>query len=85
MTVQEMAEACGKAIERESDRITFVLPGYSRGNFRRLFGRAGPKGEVIADTGTDDRPESLVAFDPISVLAYLSAKGLVQVEVKKPV
>jgi hypothetical protein len=57
-----------------------VLPGYSRGNTRRLFGRTGPAGEVVADTGTDDRPESLVAFDPLKVLAYLTAKGLVKVD-----
>lgn len=84
MTAHEMMMACKATIERGAKTLTFVLPGYSRGNTRRLFGRVGPKGEVVADTGTDQKPESLVAFDAIKVLAYLAAKGLINVQCVAP-
>lgn len=61
-----------------SSAITLVLPGQSRGDARRLAGRSGPLGEVVSDCGTDDRPEQLVAFDPVKVLAWMTARGLVR-------
>lgn len=83
MNVESLAKACAEAIGRGSHRMTLVLPGVARGNTRRLLGKSGPKGEVIADTESGGRPESLVAFDPNKVLAWLAAKGLVRVEVSK--
>lgn len=84
MNVQSLAQSCADAIGRGSKRIALVLPGYASGNTRRLCGRRGPAGEVVSDTGTDERPESLVAFDPIKVLAWMAANGLVKVEAAKP-
>lgn len=71
MTIEELRAACESAVARGSKGITLVLPGYSAGNHKRLFGRSGPLGEVVADTGDHGRPESLVCFDPGKVLAYL--------------
>lgn len=84
MNVQSLAQACADAIGRGSKTITLVLPGYASGNTKRLCGVGEPVGQVVADTGTDQRPESIVTFDPMKVLAWMAANGLVKVGAAPP-
>lgn len=79
MRVEELAKACTDALARTHGRL--VLPGLASGNTKRLFGRSGPAGEVVSDTEENGKPASIVAFDPVRVLAYLTAKGLIKVQV----
>lgn len=76
-----MVKACLNAMARGSSEVIFVLPGYARGNTRRMFGDFGPTGQVVADTGTDEKPGVLVAFDVVKTLAYLRSKGVVNAQV----
>lgn len=79
MTLHEMRDLCEKKLSEDSGvpqefrAVVLVLPGFVRGNARRLFGkRGGPTGEVVADN--DDG--QVVAFGAAETLAWLIAKGV---------
>lgn len=97
MQVQELATNAADAIARREERIakgmpdfgpaklTLVIPGRARGLIRRIAGPGSPKGEVLTDhIDAEGKPSAVVAVSAIEVLAWLTAKGLVKVELTPP-
>jgi hypothetical protein len=79
MNTAEMAQACAEAIGKGL-KLQLVLPRKATGRLRmRLFGRTGPLAEVACENA-DGR--TVVWVDPLDLLAYLAANGLVKVETK---
>jgi hypothetical protein len=80
MTPGEMAQACAEAVEKGL-KVQLVLPRKATGRrYMRLFGRRGPLGEVACENGDG---HTVVWVDPLDLLAWLAAQGLVNVAAAK--
>ena len=83
MTPHELALECKRVIESEFGLtyVSIVIPGPPpRGEHVRLdraSRRKCPMGEVV--NWQDDPPRTVAMFDAIEVLAWLHARGLVEV------
>lgn len=84
MTPHELALECKRAIESEHGlgKLSLVVPGPpprgERVRLDRSSRRRCPMGEVL--NWQDDPPRTVALFDAIDVLAWLAARGLVEVE-----
>lgn len=79
MTPWELFDAAKRANEQDND-VILVLPGKARGLKKRLVpGRHKcPMGEIL--NVADDRNETVAAFDPVEILAFLVACGAAKTE-----
>lgn len=78
MTPESMAVACVKAINDKTgavNGVVFVLPkGWKRPS-------GFPRGKLLSDVEREGEMR-VYSFDPLSVLAWLSAKSLVKITTK---
>lgn len=86
MTFDDLIAASEASIARHEKRIAeglpsmgspvvqLVLPGYARGETRRLAGRSGPVGEVLCDNVIDGKECSVVNFKAADVLKWAKGK-----------
>ena len=76
-----IAQACSEAINGGTGFVTLVVPGPAprgpRVRLDRSHRRACPMGELL--NWQDDPPRCVVRFDALDVLAYLAARGMVQI------
>lgn len=74
----DLVKACQNAIDR-GIQVCLVVPGPPPCNTVRLVpGRKKcPRGEIV--NWQDNPPRTVAYFDPIEVVAYLAALGLVRV------
>lgn len=82
MKVEELAAKCVEALNRKLKKVLLVIPGSQpRGHRVRLIrgkSRAKcPMGEIVG--WEDDPPRTVAYFEAMSVLAFLAAKGLIEV------
>lgn len=92
MTPEQLANECVAAIERAAKHevkpfLRLTLPRPCRGaRHMVVFPKPRLTGEVLCETEGDDGKSvhTVVLVDPISVLAWLAAQGLVKVDVAGP-
>ena len=90
MTPEALSQECVAAIDRAAKHqvkpfLRLTLPRPCRGARRMVvFPKPRLTGEVLCENSSDDGKSiyTVVLVDPISVLAWLAAQGLVNVEVK---
>ena len=71
MTPEQMISHCKQQQELQGSAdamVTFVLPGISRNETRKLAGRHGPVGVVVGTRGGN----SVVSFKADEVLKYIA-------------
>ena len=82
MTPHGLALECERVIEFGLDRLCLVVPGPpprgARVRLDRTSRKRCPMGEVM--NWQHDPPRTVALFDALEVLAWLAARGLVQVE-----
>lgn len=78
LTPMHLGQMCVRAAER-SLKVTVDLPGLVGISHRRLFDDDSPEGDIVCEVAVGGQTFQRTAFDPLEVLAFLAANGLVQV------
>lgn len=79
MSPMELARLCAEAAAAKK-KVQLVLPRRATGRRgMRLFGKVGPICEVACENPAG---QTVVWADPVEVLAFMAAKGIITVRVK---
>lgn len=67
-SLKQLRDEAQKRIDEGAESLVLVMPGPARGETRRLFGRRGPRGEILCE---NSEHEVVVRFMAAAIIAYL--------------